>query len=44
MQFHTKSGPNFLNCTDLNKCGARRDAELCRLCYKDIKSDKLFRV
>ena len=26
--------PNSLDCTDLNQCGARRDAELCRLCYK----------
>ena len=26
--------PNSLDCTDLNECGARRDAELCRLCYK----------
>ena len=25
--------PNSLDCTDLNQCGARRDAELCRLCY-----------
>jgi hypothetical protein len=26
--------PNSLDCTDLNQCGVRRDAELCRLCYK----------
>ena len=26
--------PNSLDCTDLNHCGVRRDAELCRLCYK----------
>ena len=26
--------PNSLECTNLNQCGARRDAELCRLCYK----------
>ena len=25
--------PNSLDCTDLNQCGARRDAVLCRLCY-----------
>ena len=25
--------PNSLDCTDLNQCGARRDAELCCLCY-----------
>ena len=24
---------NSLDCTDLNQCGARRDAELCRLRY-----------
>ena len=29
-----KSWPNSLDCTDLYQCGARRDAELCRLCYK----------
>ena len=27
--------PNSLDCTDLNQCGARRDTELCRLCYKE---------
>ena len=27
--------PNSLDCTDINQCGVRRDAELCRLCYKD---------
>ena len=26
--------PNSLNCTDLNQCGVRRDAELCRHCYR----------
>ena len=26
--------PNSLDCTDLNQRGAHRDAELCRLCYK----------
>ena len=26
--------PNSHDCTDLNQCGVRRDAELCRLCYK----------
>ena len=26
--------PNSLDGTDLNWCGARRDAGLCRLCYK----------
>ena len=25
--------PNPLDCTDLNQCGACRDAVLCRLCY-----------
>ena len=29
--------PNSLDCTDLNQCGARRDAELFRLCYKQNK-------
>ena len=28
--------PNSLDCTDLYQCGARRDAELCRLCYKQF--------
>ena len=28
--------PNSLDCTDLNQCGVRRDAELCRLCYKSL--------
>ena len=28
--------PNSLDCTDLCQCGARRDAELCRLCYKQM--------
>ena len=28
--------PNSLDCTDLNQCGACRDAELCRLCYKRV--------
>ena len=27
--------PNSLDCTDLNQCGVHRDAELCRLCYKN---------
>ena len=31
--------PNSLDCTDLNQCGVRRDAELCRLCYKQNKHD-----
>ena len=31
---HIGDWPNSLDCTDLNQCGARRDAELCRLCYK----------
>ena len=32
---HNLNGrPNSLDCTDLNQCGVRRDAELCRLCYK----------
>ena len=26
--------PNSLVCTDIYQCGVRRDAELCRLCYK----------
>ena len=30
--------PNSLDCTDLNQCGVRRDAELCRLCYKQRKT------
>ena len=32
----TRYWPNSLDCTDLNQCGVRRDAELCRLCYKQI--------
>merc|ERR1740129_1222945 len=32
--------PNSLDCTDLNQCGARRDAELCRLCYKQVLLQK----
>ena len=28
-----KAMDDFFDCTDLNQCGARRDAELCRLCY-----------
>ena len=31
---HENFRPNSLDCTDLNQCGVRRDAELCRLCYK----------
>ena len=30
--------PNSLDCTDLNQCGVRRDAELCPLCYKHLKN------
>ena len=29
-----KTRPNSLDCTDYNQCGVRRDAELCRFCYK----------
>ena len=30
-----------LDCTDLNQCGIRRDAELCRLCYKQTNKTQL---
>ena len=30
--------PNSLVCTDLNQCGAHRDTELCRLCYKQTNN------
>ena len=34
--------PNSLDCTDLNQCGVRRDAELCRLCYKQTNRLQAF--
>ena len=36
---HIGDRPNSLDCTDLNQCGARRDAELCRLCYKQTNKN-----
>ena len=36
--------PNSLDCTDLNQCGVRRDAELCRLCYKLLTFSSLVLV
>ena len=33
--------PNSLDCADLYQCGARRDAELCRVCYKQTNCDQI---